>query len=198
MSMWRGVKARRSVGTALAVVALGFSLTACGSSGEDGKEPASGAPSTAPKEETPKEEGTDGPTVPDTTTTLATINGSNGFQFVVNTAARDEGGFLTVTGSIKNTTSKQIYAPTQWSGQETQVKRTGPSLGGTTLVDKGQKKRYYVLRDTDGFPLTTTGITGVKAGESVSFYAQFPAPPEGTSEVDLQVPLMPTATIAIS
>jgi hypothetical protein len=67
-----------------------------------------------------------------------------------------------------------------------------------TLVDKAEKKRYYVLRDTDGFPLTTTGISLVKAGESVAFFAQFPAPPDSTSQVDIQVPLMPTATIEIS
>jgi len=197
MTMWRGARARVAVRTAVAAAVLTLSLAACGG-GEDGKGESGGeASSSAPGKETPAAEES-GPTVPDTSTTLATINGTNGFQFVINTAARDEGGFLTVTGSIKNTTSKQIFAPIQWSGQETQVKRTGPSLGGATLVDKGQKKRYYVLRDTDGFPLTTTGITGVKAGESVAFFAQFPAPPDGTSEVDFQVPMMPTATIAIS
>jgi len=196
MSLWHGAKARRAAGAALAVMALSAALTSCGGSDAD-KEKDAGASSSAPGDEKPKEEG-GGTTVPDTSKTLATINGSNGFQFVIYTAARDEGGFLTVTGSIKNTSDKQLAAPTNWSGQESQVKRTGPSLGGTTVVDKAGKKRYYVLRDTDGFPLTTTGVTLVKAGESVSFFAQFPAPPDSTTQVDFQVPLMPTATIEIS
>ncbi|MFJ2110459.1 hypothetical protein ACIOEX_00745 [Streptomyces sp. NPDC087850] len=176
---------------------LSVSLTACGDGGND-KDKSVSAPSSAPGDEKPKENDGGGTTVPDTSKTLATINGSNGFQFVINTAVRDQGGFLTVTGSIKNTTGKQLAAPTNWSGQESQIKRTGPSLGGTTLVDKAGKKRYYVLRDTDGYPLTTTGISLVKAGESVTFFAQFPAPPASTSQVDIQLPLMPTATIAIS
>ena len=68
--------------------------------------------------------------------------------------------------------------PLQWNGQEYQVKRTGRSLGGITLIDKAEKKRYYVLRDTDGFPLTTTGITRHQGGREKCFFAQFPAPPE--------------------
>ncbi|MFI5757347.1 hypothetical protein [Streptomyces sp. NPDC051569] len=180
-------------------MALTISLTACGGGDGDGQKAGGGnTPSSAPSKETSTDDGNGGNTVPDTSVTLATIIGSNGFQFVINTAVRDAGGFLTVTGSIKNTTDKQIYAPIQWNGQETQVKRTGPSLGGTTLVDKTEKKRYYVLRDTDGFPLTTTGVTGVKAGESIAFFAQFPAPPDSTSQVDIQVPMMPSATIEIS
>jgi hypothetical protein len=197
MSMRHGVRARRAAGTVIATVTLAVSLVACGSGADGDKQASAAASSSASEKETP-EPGTDGPTVPDVSTTLATINGSNGFQFVINTADRDAGGFLTVTGSIKNTSNKQLTAPIQWNGQESQVKRTGPSLGGTTLVDKAEKKRYYVLRDTDGFPLTTTGISLVKAGASVAFFAQFPAPPDGTSQVDIQVPLMPTATIEIS
>lgn len=174
-------------------MALTLSLAACGSG--DGKDDESGDKSpSAPAAD--KSDG--GTTVPDTSKTLATINGTNGFQITVHTATRDDGGFLTVTGTIKNTSTKQLIAPIQWNGQESRVKRTGPSLAGTTLVDKAEKKRYYVLRDTDGFPLTTTGITIVKAAESVAFFAQFPAPPDGTSQVDFQVPLMPSATIEIS
>lgn len=196
MSLWHGAKARRAAGAALAVVALSVSLTACGSGDAGSKGSGAGSSSSAPGDEKPKE--SSGTTVPDTSTTLATINGTNGFQFVIHTATRDQGGFLTVTGSLKNTTGKQLAAPTNWSGQEPQIKRTGRSFGGTTLVDKAGKKRYYVLRDTDGSPLTTTGIALVKAGESVTFFAQFPAPPDSTSQVDIQIPLMPTATIEIS
>ncbi|MFF5564415.1 hypothetical protein ACFY7Z_03415 [Streptomyces sp. NPDC012623] len=199
MSVWHGVKVRRAAGAILATVALSASLTACGGDGGQDRDPGTSASSSAPGDDKPKEESDGGgTTVPDASKTLATINGANGFQFVINTADRDEGGFLTVSGSIKNTTNKQLAAPTNWSGQESQVKRTGPSLAGTTLVDKAGKKRYYVLRDTDGYPLTTTGVSLVPAGGSVSFFAQFPAPPASTTEVDFQVPMMPTATIEIS
>ncbi|MGA4865295.1 hypothetical protein ACPB9J_21865 [Streptomyces lavendulocolor] len=136
--------------------------------------------------------------MPDTSKTLATINSSDGFQFVVHSAVRDSGGFLTVSGTLKNTTSQLLVGKAQWSGTEVNVTRTGPSFAGATLVDKTEKKRYYVLRDTEGYPLTTTGVTSVKAGGSVAVFAQFPAPPASVSQVDLQIPLMPVATIEIS
>ncbi|MEV3989391.1 hypothetical protein AB0J57_10795 [Streptomyces sp. NPDC049837] len=185
-------------------MALAVLLSACGSGGEGGgsdsadKEPEkAGSASSAPADPGKPAEDT-GPTVPDTSATLATINGSNGFQIVIHSAVRDQGGFLTVTGSLKNPSSKMLIAPPQWSGQEVSVKQTGPSFAGITLLDKTEKKRYYVLRDTEGYPLTTTGITTVKAGETISMFAQFPAPPANTTQVDIQIPQMPVATIEIS
>ncbi|MCI3222855.1 hypothetical protein EW053_09450 [Streptomyces sp. IB2014 016-6] len=195
MNMRHGTKARRAAGCVLAAVALTVSLTACGG-GDDGGNDDAGKSSSAPAKDNSKDDG--GNTVPDTSQTLATINGSNGFQFTIHTAARDEGGFLTVTGTIKNTSGGRESLPSAWSGDESQVRRTGKSLAGVTLVDKADKKRYYVLRDTEGNPLTTTGIIGMDDGATEDFFAQFPAPPDSTSQVDIQVPLMPTATIEIS
>ncbi|MFG3474891.1 hypothetical protein ACGF3K_06420 [Streptomyces sp. NPDC047980] len=197
MSIRHGVTTRRVASAALLATALTLSLTACG--GDDGgsaKDKGSSSAPAATGNSKPQDDG--GNTVPDTSKTLATISGTGGFEFIIHGATRDPGGFLTVTGSLKNTSGKKTYAPVAWNGQETNVRRTGRSLAGMTLVDKTEKKRYYVLRDTDGYPLTTTGITDVDAGGSVPFFAQFPAPPDSTSQVDIQIPLMPTATIEIS
>ncbi|WP_432066917.1 hypothetical protein [Streptomyces sp. C10-9-1] len=200
MSMRRATRRR---GVAVAVVALTLSVSLAGCGGDGGEPPAQETPGSASAassegkgDEQP--DGANGNEVPDTSRTLATINGSNGFRFVIHSASRDDGGFLTVTGAIENTSGKGQSAPVQWNGQEAAVKATGRSLGGMTLVDKVEKKRYYVLRDTDGYPLTTTGISRVDPGEQISFFAQFPAPPTSTPEVDLQIPLMPVATIELS
>ncbi|MEV4920312.1 hypothetical protein AB0K47_26325 [Streptomyces tirandamycinicus] len=198
MSHRYGVTRRKVATAALLATTLSLSLAACG--GDDGgaakdKGSSNSAPA-ATENGKPQDDG--GNTVPDTSKTLATINGTNGFQIVVHTATREDGGFLTVTGTIKNTNGKRTVAPIEWNGQENQVRRTGRSLGGITLVDRVGKKRYYVLRDTEGYPLTTTGIFNVDAGASVAFFAQFPSPPDSTTQVDIQVPAMPTATIEIS
>ncbi|MGQ4512084.1 hypothetical protein [Streptomyces sp. DW26H14] len=134
---------------------------------------------------------------PSTTPTLATLNGG-GFQFVVNSAKRGAGGFLTVTGTISNTSGQVAIAPVQWSGQEQQVKARGSSLAAMTLVDTAQKKRYYVLRDTAGNPLTTTSLPNFQPNQSINFYAQFPAPPASTTQVEMDFPGLDPATIAIS
>ncbi|MFJ4339262.1 hypothetical protein [Streptomyces sp. NPDC088915] len=190
---------RRAGAAALLAAALTFSLAACGD--EDGKGQGQGnTSSSAPtpgKEEPTKSD--DGKTYPDTSTVLATFKGEKGLEMVVHEAKRDSGGFLTVTGEFKNTGGDGYTTPVQWNGLEQDVALTGSSLAAMTLTDSKDKKRYYVLRDTDNRPLTTTKYTSlIKAGETLPFFAQFPSPPNTTTEVGLTFPGFTTGTIEIS
>ncbi len=63
-----------------------------------------------------------------------------------------------MNGSLKNEGGSTAVIPSNLSGNETEIIKNGSSLGGATLIDPKGKKRYYVLRDTDGRPLTTTGL----------------------------------------
>ncbi|MFI1657576.1 hypothetical protein ACH4ZU_22060 [Streptomyces sp. NPDC020472] len=130
--------------------------------------------------------------------TLAVAQGQDGFELTINSAVRDAGGFLTLKGSLKNTSDKGRAVPDNVRGDETEVLKHGTSLGGATLVDTVGKKRYYVLRDTDGRPLTTTGLGIVSAGKSVDVFLQFPAPPASTTEVSFQLPTFEPATLKLS
>ncbi|MFF9215891.1 hypothetical protein [Streptomyces viridosporus] len=129
---------------------------------------------------------------------LAELKGPDGLLLQIASAKRDTGGFITVNGSLKNDSDKTLTLPAQLSGNETEVIRNGRSLGGATLVDPKGKKRYYVLRDTDGRPLTTTGITSIKSGDTVPVFMQFPAPPNETVDVSFQLPMFASGTIAIT
>ncbi|MEU3076401.1 hypothetical protein [Streptomyces laurentii] len=129
---------------------------------------------------------------------LGTLAGQDGFELTVNSAERDAGGFITVKGMLKNTADKSRAVPRGIQGDETEVVKHGNSLGGATLLDPQGKKRYYVLRDTDGRPLTTTGLDIMKGGASLPVFMQFPAPPANTAEVSLQVPTFTPATIKLS
>ncbi|MEU2074683.1 hypothetical protein [Streptomyces sp. NPDC013489] len=111
---------------------------------------------------------------------------------------RDAGGFLTVKGKLKNTSDKGTIVPSRLSGDETEVVKHGNSLGGATLVDGVGKKRYYVLRDTDGRPLTTSGLSNIGAGQGIPVFLQFPAPPASTAEVSFQLPTFEPATLKLS
>ncbi|WP_369146226.1 hypothetical protein [Streptomyces sp. R44] len=132
------------------------------------------------------------------TETLAVLKGKDGVELDVTAAERDAGGFLTVKGALKNTSSRSIALPGQIRGDETEVMKHGNSLGGATLIDAAGKKRYYVLRDTDGRPLTTTGLDILPAGETVAVFLQFPAPPASTTEVSFQLPTFEPATLKLS
>lgn len=129
---------------------------------------------------------------------LAELQGQNGLALTITSAERNPAGYLTVRGDLKNDGAELTVVPAELRGNELKVLRTGPSLAGATVVDFARSKRYYVLRDTDGRPLTTTGLSTLKAGESVRVFMQFPAPPASTTTVGFQLPLFETASIKIS
>ncbi|MFF9149964.1 hypothetical protein ACWGBV_08600 [Streptomyces sp. NPDC055051] len=129
---------------------------------------------------------------------LVVAKGQDGFELAIGSAERDAGGFLTVKGTLKNTSAKGRAVPDAVRGNETEVLKHGTSLGGATLVDGSAKKRYYVLRDTDGRPLATTGLSIVAAGKSLDVFMQFPAPPASTTEVSFQLPTFEPATLKLS
>ncbi|MEV5656957.1 hypothetical protein [Streptomyces sp. NPDC052291] len=189
-------KVRRAGAVALLASSLVFSVTACG--GDD--KGADKAP--AVSSDTGKDRGKQhaaGDTLPDRSKTLVTLKNDAGVEMIVYSAKRDSGGFLTVSGDFKNSGGESFVPPVQWSGQEEAVADAGPSLAAMTLVDSVGKKRYYVLRDTDNRPLTTSNYElTIGAGKSLNFFAQFPSPPSTTTKVDLQFPGFPNASIEIS
>ncbi|QJS10234.1 hypothetical protein HKX69_12455 [Streptomyces argyrophyllae] len=129
---------------------------------------------------------------------LAELKGPGGLLLQITSAKRDSGGFVTVNGSLKNDGGSTAVIPSNLSGNETEIIRNGSSLGGATLIDPKGRKRYYVLRDTDGRPLTTTGLPALKSGETLPVFMQFPSPPVTRNQVEFQLPGFPTATIEIS
>ncbi|MFB7276625.1 hypothetical protein ACFCZV_05915 [Streptomyces hydrogenans] len=177
--------------------AASLTVAGCGSGG--GGTPAVGNPGTsssspqqagkAPEEPQPAQE---------TAEVLAVLKGPKGLELEVNSADRDAGGFLTVKGRLKNSSDKATIVPAQLSGDETEVVKHGNSLGGATLVDGIGKKRYYVLRDTDGRPLTTSALDSLGPGKSTAVFMQFPAPPATTTEVSFQLPTFEPATLKLS
>ncbi|MGI5377898.1 hypothetical protein ACQEV2_27360 [Streptomyces sp. CA-251387] len=192
MSIRFTTKAHRGMVALTVAAGLALGVAGCGSGGDDDKKPEASAPATTNGGSDPSaQEGqADEP--------LAELKGSDGLLLQITSAQRDSGGFVTVNGSLKNDGAKSMSVPSALSGNETEITRNGRSLGGATLVDSKSKKRYYVLRDTDGRPLTTTGFSTLKAGESLAVFMQFPSPPTDTSEVTFQLPTFAAATIQIS
>ncbi|MEU9704639.1 hypothetical protein [Streptomyces sp. NPDC047981] len=192
MSVRYATKALRRwvVGAVAAGLVLG--VAGCGS----GDEPPTGKSSASSV--APKNTGSTQPQSEKPSETLAVLKGPNGLELTVGSAERDAGGFLTIKGSLRNTSDASAVVSSQTSGNETEVLKHGSSLGGATLVDAVGKKRYYVLRDTDGRPLTTTGISLLAADSSTEVFMQFPSPPAGTTEVSFQLPTFEPGTIKLS
>ncbi|MBT1189191.1 hypothetical protein HET69_35710 [Streptomyces sp. CJ_13] len=193
MSIRQKAKVRGGAAVAVAAV-LALALAGCGG-GDKVKEPQKAAPSQSQgggaQKPAPSSGNTSAPLE-----VIATAKGPSGIVLEVNSVVRDQDGYLTVNGQLKNTGSQAFVRTSEWNGVE---KNASPaSVAGATLVDSVGKKRYYVLRDTEGRCACTTGLSRIAASESVPFFAQFPAPPTTTTEVVFGLPTFDTATLKIS
>ncbi|MFD3733576.1 hypothetical protein [Streptomyces sp. NPDC058632] len=192
MIMWFTMRARRGVVALTLATGLSLGVVGCSSDGDGDDKSNASVP-------TPKEEGPDPSTQEgQSAEPLAELKGPSGLLLKITAAQRDSGGFLTVSGDLTNDASKVSVVPAQVSGNETEIIKNGRSLGGATLVDSKGKKRYYVLRDTDGRPLTTTNFPNLKPGDSVPVFMQFPAPPPETTELTFQLPMFSAGVIEIT
>ena len=185
-------KARRGMVALTVAAGLALGVAGCGGGGDDDKktETTASAPKNDGSAPSPQEGQAD--------EVQAELKGSSGLALQVTSAERDAGGFVTVNGTLKNDGAKSVTVPGALRGDETEIIAHDRSLGGATLVDSKEKKRYYVLRDTEGRPLTTTGLSIIKSGEEIAVFMQFPSPPSSTTEVSLQLPTFSSATIKIS
>ncbi|MEU2564307.1 hypothetical protein ABZ626_34000 [Streptomyces longispororuber] len=203
MKLRRTTKTRRAM-TAVAIT-TGLVLTVAGCGGGDGgdddkskkENSSSGASSTQDQgggqDEEDGQEGQEQPA----DDVLAEVKGEESITLTVKSAVRDEGGFVTVSGSVTNN-GNRFFAAANWRGEERELNKNGSSVAGANLVDEKGKKRYLVLRDTEGRCLCTKFTGGVKPGQTSEWYAQFPAPPESTTKVTFQVGAMPPAPIELS
>jgi hypothetical protein len=195
---WHNRRAAHGVAAFATAAALACALAACGSgSGSAVKtsDPRS-APSTASAAPGAADSAGTGQGAPGEV--LATIKGPDGVVLTIESAKRDPGGFVTVSGTVKNTGSEPFSQAGSWRGDEEALQKNGGSLAGATLVDLAAKKRYYVLRDTEGRCLCSTGLDIIQPGATMPIFAQFPAPPATTTQVDFDLPTLPTASIVIS
>ncbi|MCX5526263.1 hypothetical protein [Streptomyces bobili] len=192
MRMRFTAKAGRGMVALTVAAGLAVGATACSGGGGDDKKPQNSASASQGNGSQPSaQEG-------QSEEPLAEVKGPSGLLLQLTSAERDAGGFITVNGALKNDSGTEVVVPSALSGNETEIINNGLSLGGATLVDSKSKKRYYVLRDTEGRPLTTTGFSTLKAGESIDVFLQFPSPPADTTDVSFQLPLFPSAVIKVS
>ncbi|CAM5422625.1 Lipoprotein OS=Streptomyces alboniger OX=132473 GN=CP975_22475 PE=4 SV=1 [Streptomyces alboniger] len=194
MNTRRTMMARRAMTAVVITTGLALTVAGCGGGGENGKSDKSSSPKSSASKGKDDEEGSS--QAPEAEEVLAEVK-SNGITLSVTSVSRDEGGFLTVNGKVTNGTSG-IWVGSEWRSDENELKKNGGSLAGASVIDQQGKKRYLVLRDTTGRCLCTKFEGGVDEGQTVEWFAQFPAPPEGTAKVQFQVPTMPPAPIEIS
>ncbi|MFE4699606.1 hypothetical protein ACFRIC_21285 [Streptomyces sp. NPDC056738] len=193
MDLRHTMKGRRVM--AAVAISTGLLLTVSGCGGGDGD----GKPKAVSSSSQPAAEGGAKQASPTASQdqVLAEVKGENGITLAVTSAKRDQGGFVTVEGTVTNNTDS-VWIAADWRGDERELSKNGASIAGASLIDQKGKKKYLILRDTSGRCLCTQFTGGVSQGETTQWFAQFPAPPAGTDAVDFQVGSMPPASIEIS
>ncbi|MEU3748712.1 MULTISPECIES: hypothetical protein [Streptomyces] len=186
--------ARRGLAS-LTVASVALLVAGCGAEEKPKADKPKAATSAAVQQESPSQSS---PTAVDPVETLAVLKGRQGVELSISSAERDAGGFLTLKGQLTNPSGSSVLLPVEMRGNETEVIKHGLTLGGATLIDAVGKKRYYVLRDTDGRPLTTSALDSIGPGKSIPVFMQFPAPPASTTEVSFQLPTFEPATLKLS
>ncbi|MCX4456517.1 hypothetical protein OOK58_31620 [Streptomyces sp. NBC_01728] len=194
MDLRHTMKGRRTL--AAVAITTGLLLTVSGCGGGDGGDKPSGTSTSQSSKGGSGGKAQSSPT-PSQAAALAEVKGGD-ITLTVTSAVRDQGGYVTVSGKVTNG-GGQFWIASNWRGDERELSGNGASLAGASLTDSKGKKKYLVLRDTQGRCLCTKfDGGGVEAGQSADWFAQFPAPPADTTNVDFQVGSMPPASIQIS
>lgn len=110
----------------------------------------------------------------------------------VMSVTRAPGDAVEVRFTLTNTSDTATYEP--WSTLADRTVASGGSLdvGGATLTDLPNDRKYLTLIDSEEICLCSTfpglGNVEVAPGTTLELYAQFPAPPEATTTVDFGLP----------
>ncbi|NEB31012.1 hypothetical protein G3I62_18245 [Streptomyces sp. SID14446] len=193
MDLRHAMMGRRAMTAVAITTGLLLTVAGCGGSGGDDKSNDSSAASspTASQDDGGSKESS----TPSTDKVLATAKDGD-ITVTINSAQRDQGGFVTVAGQVTNGGSSS-WLGADWQSNETELAGNGGSLSGASLVDEKGKKKYLVLRDTSGRCLCTK-FSRLRPGDTASWFAQFPAPPDGTDTVSFQVGALPPTSVDLS
>ncbi|HET7710842.1 MAG TPA: hypothetical protein VFL80_02835 [Thermoanaerobaculia bacterium] len=109
-----------------------------------------------------------------------------GVTAVVTELKRTSGGALSLKFTIVNASDKEHDFGYNYG----ESSRTGDygSIGGVHLIDEAGKKKYFVIRDSEGNCVCSRGLKGLPQGKSANLWARFPAPPEDVQKISIVIP----------
>jgi hypothetical protein len=79
------------------------------------------------------------------------------------------------------------------------LSQTGGDVGGIYLVDPVNKKKYFVVRDSEKHCICSGYLPRMAPGERANSWARFPAPPADVQKISVMIPtFLPMDDVAIS
>jgi hypothetical protein len=168
------------IGSPLLVLFAGVWLISC-SSGNPASAPAP-APATAQPAPAPPPIATSSPAQ---SGGLASTQGEfPGITVAVQELKRSS-NTLTLKFTVANQSNRAFPAYYQFHEKEAH------SVDGIHLIDPVGKKKYFVVRDSDGACLCSREIQEVAPGGQSVLWAKFPSPPDDVQKMTVEIPHFP-------
>ena len=121
-------------------------------------------------------------------TPLATSDGERqGTRIEVTELKRTSGGTLSLKFAMVNDSDKSLGFGYDFGSPDNHIGDHG-TVGGITLVDPVNKKKYFVVRDSESKCVCSSDVKDIPKGSRANLWAKFPAPPASVGKITIVVP----------
>ena len=125
---------------------------------------------------------------PATTGVVASTDGElSGTHIDVTELKRGSGGTVSLKFVLTNNGTKQFNMYGHNLGDK-DIRSDYKAVGGIHLVDPVNKKKYFVVRDSEQNCMCSREVEDIHPGSKVNLWAKFPAPPPDVTKVTIEVP----------
>ena len=119
---------------------------------------------------------------------LATSDGEkSGTRIEVTELKRTSGGTLSLKFVVVNDSDKTLGFGYDFASPDNHIKDHA-TVGGITLVDAVNKKKYFVVRDSEAKCICSSDVHDLPKGSRANLWAKFPAPPDSVQKISIVVP----------
>ncbi|HYS53761.1 MAG TPA: hypothetical protein VER58_08395 [Thermoanaerobaculia bacterium] len=123
-----------------------------------------------------------------TTGAVASTDGEvSGTHIDVTELKRGSGGTVSLKFVLTNNGTKNFAMYGHNLGDQ-DIRSDYKAVGGIHLVDPVNKKKYFVVRDSEQNCMCSREVEDVHPGNKANLWAKFPAPPPDVTKVTIEIP----------
>jgi len=101
---------------------------------------------------------------------------------------RTSGGTVSLKFVVSNSGSEKLGLYSDYLGDSKVSHDSYRDVSGIHLLDPVNKKKYFVVTDSERHCVCSKNIPDVDPGGKVSLWARFPAPPPEVTKVTIEIP----------
>ncbi len=119
---------------------------------------------------------------------IATADGETpGVRAEVQELKRSGDNTLTLRFTVVNDSDKKLEFGYDFGDEANHIKDYN-SIGGVNLIDSANKKKYFVVRDTESNCVCSRNLNAIPPKSRSNLWAKFPAPPADVQKISVVIP----------